>query len=210
MKTEILSVIYEEPEWLETARNMAATGLAVRLVDRDGVGSLAEAINRGVRDSVPGDVDFLWIVTNPVFPPTMPRRLAHALTITGWAAIHPSFDSNHTSMRMQSAGFRETDFVEFTAPMVRAELLLRYPLDEDMPYVGFDLDWSYRVRQAGWKLGVDDTQILGHTYLKESNTPRHPATKIRKERRMVALAGTHLKLESKYGKRWRYVLGSKV
>ena len=219
MKTEILSVIYEEPEWIETVKGLARCGIASRFVGRKGVGSLSEAINRGVRESIPCDVDLIWILTNPVFRPEVPGKLARSIMATGyatpsivangWAAVHPAFNSSHIMMRSQSDGLRETAFVEFTAPMVRAELLRQYPLDEDMPYVGFDLDWSYRVRRRGWSVGVDDRIHLRHVYLKNAMRT-HPATEERKRRRAAALPETHAKLESKYGKRWRYVLGSEV
>ena len=47
----IVSIVYHEPEWIETKKCIEACGVPVVYVERSppGVGSLAEAINRGFK-----------------------------------------------------------------------------------------------------------------------------------------------------------------
>jgi GT2 family glycosyltransferase len=45
--------------------------------------------------------------------------------------------------------------------LVRASVFQDNPLDEMLPYWGQDLDWSYRVRQNGWKLAACSEIELG-------------------------------------------------
>ena len=89
--TLIISIFYHETEWLKTKRCIEAAGLPVHYVERNpkGVGSLAEAINRGFRESGATDYKYAWIVTNITFAPDVPARLEESMNSTGYAVIHP-------------------------------------------------------------------------------------------------------------------------
>jgi GT2 family glycosyltransferase len=73
-----------------------------------------------------------------------------------------------------------------------------------MPYWGHDLDWGYRVRQAGWTLAVDHDVEVGHTYIR--NSKPHPATVRRRKLRILSDEPTRRTLAQEYGPDWRNVL----
>jgi GT2 family glycosyltransferase len=197
----IISVIYEEPEWEETERLVLNAGAPVFFVDREGVGSLAKAINAGF-SAFGKDYKYCWFVTNITFGPTCFPNLIKEMK-NGWAALTPAFKSDHKLCR-PGEGVRTVPFVEFTAPIVRSDVLLNFPLDEQMPYWGHDFDWGYRVRQAGHKLGCLATEIIDHVYIR--NSKDHPVTKARLRQRKRYNMSTGLALKRKYGKDYKKVL----
>ncbi len=78
------------------------------------------------------------------------------------------------------------------------------PLDEMLPYWGQDFDWSYRVKQNGWKLTACSEMVLGHSYIRESEPNK--ITEQRKKLRFQTDAGTHKRLIEKYGQDWRKII----
>lgn len=206
MKLSIVSVIYREPEWAKTRECIEAVRDKVQeivYVDRGGVGSLAKAYNDGfVHLSMP--CDLVWFVSNITFAPNAIERLISSMNSYG--AIHPCFDSDHPHIRPVSGcnDVIPAPFVEFTAPVVRYDLFDAIRLDEQMPYWGHDLDWSYRVKHAGYELGIDHGVSLGHVYLRNSHP--HPITRKRKMMRRKYDAPTRTRLKELYGDRWRGVL----
>lgn len=205
----IISIVYLEPEWIETKRCIDKSGFPVHYVERKpmGVGYLAEAINRGFRESNAIQYQYAWIVTNITFAPGVPGRLLKSMD--RYDVIHPAFNSDHIHERPDGSGVvKPVPFVEFTAAMVRAEVFKDYPLDENLPYWGHDLDHGYRMWQNGYKVGVDHGCIIGHTYIR--NKESHPITVQRKRLRKLTDYKTRLHLEKKYGKEWREIIFPKT
>lgn len=206
----IVSVIYKEDDWLQTKECIVETGLPVVYVERNpvGVGSLAEAINRGVR--MAPDSEFLFIVTNCTFSREMPQRLVEAFETAprpGLVAVAPCFDSDHEHVRQANHAnpIQEVPFVEFTAIMVRDVVMRQWALDEDLPYVGHDMDFGVRMRREGYYLCVDHREKLGHTYIRHK-TERNAYTEKRKKLRRQAQPQTVIKLKMKYGLNYKDII----
>lgn len=192
MQLSILAVEYLEPYYAETKKCIAATGLPVTYVKRnpEGIGSLAEAINRGMKQMTS---DYVWIVTNVTFKPdTAHKLLKH---IGDADVIHPSFNSDHLFMR-EGNGQRQVPFVEFTAAMVKRSSWMG--LDETMPYWGHDID--YGLRCTG-KILVDYETRVDHVYIR--NSKPHPITQRRLRLRRLEDAKTKARLLMKHGKDWK-------
>lgn len=183
--------------------------MPVVFVDRNpkGIGSLSEAINRGIRSI---KSEFVFIVTNVTFEKNIIKPLIQALeSDTKLAAVCPVYQSDHLHLRPSSEiGTVIVPFIEFTCVMVRTELLKQHPLDEDMPYVGQDIDWSYRMKCLGLEMASNKNVRISHTYIRHSL--KYPVTLKRLAMRKAADAGTINKLELKYGKDWRNVLNYKA
>jgi hypothetical protein len=225
----VIAVEYLEPEYIATRESIEQEAAKYRATDqtcdvvyisRKGVGSLAEAYNRGFREFGKG-YDYVWFVSNITIERVMNSGNGSALEMMVTAmeanrftggkvvAIHPVFDSDHEHLRpIASAGLTPCPFVEFTGPMVRAETFNLFPLDERMPYWGHDLDWGHRVRQAGYTMMADHSVILGHSYIRFARKEKrlHPITRQRQANRKRTDAGTELALVKKYGKDWRQIL----
>jgi GT2 family glycosyltransferase len=206
-RAAIISVIYQEPEWKQTKACIEASGAdRVIFVDRKGFGSLAKAYNKGFVGLGSETFDYVWFVSNPIFKEDTLDMLVDAMNRSGYAGIHPSFNSDH--QHIQNNGtclLLEAPFIEFTAPIVRHEVFAGCMLDERMPYWGHDLDWSYRVRQAGLKVGVNHGVELEHSYLR--NKRRLPITVRRMQARAATDRSTRQRLIELYGTDWREVLG---
>lgn len=201
----ILSIIYHEPEWQQTKQCIEATGLPVHYVERKpkGVGSLSEAINRGIKE-IEG-YEYVWIVTNITFPPATPEKLLSA----GYDAIHPAFNSDHAHQRPDGTeAVKDVPFIEFTSAMVKMDIMKRFPLDEAMPYWGMDLDFSYRLHVSGYKVGVHMGATIGHTYIR--NKKLLPVTYQRLLKRRQTNHQTKRRLKEKYGQAWRSVVFPKT
>jgi hypothetical protein len=204
----IVAIVYREPEYEDTRRCIEATGLPVVWVERDpiGVGSLAEAVNRGVRMAPLSD--FLFIVTNVTFSKDLPVAVAEEFNgCPTIAAIAPCFDSDHKHSQQQkhACPIQVVPFVEFTAVMVRDHVMRDFPLDEDLEYVGHDMDWGVRMRRAAWMLAVDHREKLGHTYIRHKKE-RNAYTEKRKMLRKAALPQTISKLKEKYGMNYKDII----
>ncbi len=199
----VISVVYEEPDWRQTRNCLERLNCPVFYVGRKGVGSLARAINVGFLSYTTSTTEYVWFVTNVTWKSGLLEKLITEMDLGGWAAIHPCFASDH--VHAQPAGVDETravPFIEFTAPMVRVDIFKRFLLDERMPYWGHDLDWGYRVSQAGHKIGVYHGQQLEHTYIR-NNKQHHPITVERARLRRTTDQSTRVALEQKYGPQWR-------
>lgn len=201
----VIAVIYEEPWWKrQTVPCLEALDVPVFYVDRRGTGNLAAAYNRGFARN-PG-YEFVWFVSNVTFKPELLGRLTKLMRDSRYAAIHPSFVSDHRYLRPNGSGKLEpTHFVEFTAPIVRSDVFERFPLDERMPYWGHDMDWCWRVREAGYLVGVDHGSEVGHVYNRHLNP--HPVTRRRASLRRNTSRSTSKRLEELYGHAWKDLLG---
>ena len=202
MKILIVALEYLEPEWEQTIADIEATGLPFEVVSRDGVGNMSRAYNSILMDPT-WQADYLWFVSNIRFDADTPFKLAQTLERTGWAGIHPAMPtSDHRSHHLHPIGVeKETDFIEFTAPMIRAEVFLNDPLDEMLPYYYMDLDWSYRIRQQGMKVGVDHSTQIRHIYLRNFED-EHPVSRIRKQLRTYWTPISQKHMVQKWGKDW--------
>lgn len=208
-KCAVVSVIYRELEWADTEKCLLnyCNPYPVFFVDRRGVGSLAKAINGGFSAWANGS-EYIWFVTNILFSPECLQKLIDQMDKNPkMAAITPSFESDHSFCRPID-GCKETKevpFVEFTAPIVRASVFREFPLDEDMPYWGHDLDWGHRVRKAGHTLGVYHGEQLGHVYIRNTNNNQR-ITARRFELRKKSNSATRQALMRKYGGMWKQIL----
>jgi GT2 family glycosyltransferase len=200
MKSVIIAIRYLEPSWNETLKCIQETGYPYVIIDRlnQGTGSLAEAINRGVASV--GGFDWAWIVTNITFDTALAKQFLES-TITDYAAIHPEFDSDHPFLRSGSPENKYAPYIEFTAALVRLEVMRKFPLDELMPYWGHDLDWGHRVRAAGMKMVVYRGFKVEHTYIRHSKP--HPITQRRHQLRRATDHRTIGALIRKYGPNWK-------
>lgn len=208
MNVSILSVKYEEFSWLKTREDIENTNLPAVYVDRKpkGIGSLSEAINRGVKEI---DSECLFLCTNINFKKSVIENLYKRIEeLPKAAAICPVYKSDHSHLRPSSYAFGfdlfEVPFVEFTTGIFRTDLLKRFPLDEDMPFVGMDLDWSKIVKDSGYTLHSLKSVEIDHSYIRHSL--HHEITKKRLRARKNADASTIARLEQKWGKDWRHIL----
>lgn len=200
----IVAIKYLEPYWKETEDLLNILEYSIVLVDRAGTGSMARAYNQGFRELMKqGSFQYVWFVSNVTFPLNAVNKLLEQMDKTGFAAIHGSFKSGHPfCCPLHIEETRECPFIEFTAPIVRADVFEKIQLDEEMPYWGHDLDWGHRVRQLGWKIGVYHGFEFGHTYIQD-NKNNHPVTKQRALLRRNTDGPTVRALQKKYGKDWR-------
>ncbi len=204
--TIILAIKYAEPEWQQTLACLLKQKEPVIFIDRNGTGSLAEAINRGIK-SISGDYDYVWIVTNILFFPDTLHKLQENMKANNCDAIHPAFASDHAHLRINNIVriTKRVPFLEFTAPLIKLSLLKNFLLDEDMPYWGHDLDWGYRVSLHNYTLAVDNTAPISHTYIRNNNF-NHDITLIRKKLRKATDDNTRAALVKKYGANWSNLL----
>lgn len=213
MTTEIISIIYHEKDWQETASLLSETGLKTTFVDRGGVGSLAKAYNEGVGRIVESGTnpDYVWLVSNIYLgEPDIHEYLIAALgrLDRSFVAIHPCFASDHEFCRCNGEGeASEVPYIEFTAPLIRFEVLKQFPLNESMPYWGHDLDWGYRVRMNGHKIAVANRISVGHVYIR--NAKKEKVTMDRLNLRRKTDVKTRTELIRLYGQNWREVLNYK-
>jgi len=202
MKILIVALEYLEPEWEQTFADIQASGISYEIVSRDGVGNMSRAFNTILMDPT-WQVDYLWFVTNIRFDADVPFKLAQTLERTGWAGIHPAMPtSDHHTHHLHPIGVeKETPYIEWTAPMVRADVFADNPLDEMLPYYYMDLDWSYRVREQGLKVGVDHGCQIRHIYLRNAEN-EHPIQRIRKQLRAYWTPISQNHMAQKWGKGW--------
>lgn len=206
--TIIILLKYEEPEWSQTVDSAFATGCPILIADRSGCGSMAGAYNKCFMDNIPliHNFKYIWFVSNIIFDKNV-FEILHQEMLNGIDVIHPSFDSDHAHLcKKENTLYKlEVPFVEFTAPMMKMEIFWNNTLDENMPFVGHDLDWSYRVKEKGHKLFVHHGVKIGHSYLRH-NRFGSDITDIRKKIRKSWEAHTTNALMNKYGIEWRKVL----
>lgn len=209
MKILIVLLEYLEPEFTKTLKCVQDTGLPFELVSRDGVGNMSRAYNSILMDPT-WNADYLWFVSNVTFEPDLPYKLGEAIVKNDWAAIHPAMAGSDHKFQWPdkfNPNPVETSFVEWTAPMVNAELFSENPLDEMLPYYYMDLDWCHRVKQKGHKVGVHKGAEIGHTYLR--NKQEHPIGTLRKQLRNYWTPISQRHMIEKYGKDWEKILWPK-
>jgi hypothetical protein len=205
-KVAILAMIYHEVDWLHTCAAIARLNrVPTFFADRQGINGLAGAFNGGFDSQELGRFEYVWFLTNVHFHSIDFWRLVDAMDANPEAAaIQPAYQSDHKHLRSDGSGLvRSVPFIEFTCPMVRSEVFRKYPLDPGMPYTGHDVDWSFRVLQAGWMLGVHNQVMLDHKYLRHLPDQHHPSTRERARLRKLAQAPTEARLADKYGSDWR-------
>ncbi len=202
MRILIVVLEYLEPDWLQTLKCVQDTGLPYELVSRDGVGNMSRAYNSIINK----EADYYWFVSNVTFSPQMPYMLAMACEERGWAGIHPAMRSSDHKFQWPNGNEpKETPFIEWTAPMVNAEIFRDNLLDEMLPYYYMDLDWCHRVKPN--KVGVHHGQVVEHTYLR--NKQEHPIGQLRKQLRNYWTPISQRHMIQKYGKDWQQKLWPK-
>lgn len=201
-KCAIVYLEYLEPSWKATQACIDKCPHVTIKADRQGYLGIPRAFNKAFIH-VPPKIPYVWFITNITFKRQDVDMLIEAMDKTGFAAISPVFDSDHSHLRPRAGtGVKEAPFVEFTCPIVRTEVFRDFPLDENMPYDIHDLDWSARVRNNGHKLGVHYGVEVGHVYLRNSSF-EHFITKKRKKYRDRALPNTHDYAAKKWGHNWK-------
>ena len=210
----IISIVYHEPSYQKEVASVIETMVHERnllhvIVERDphGVGSLADAVNRGIKAAAIDGYRYAWILTNAKFNPDIIQPLYEAIDWNNLSAVHPAMaTSDHLFKRPKpQPAITECPYVEFTAPMVRLSSIIDNPLDEDMPYWGHDLDWGYRIRKAGGTIAIDHSVQVEHDYIR-NNYRNHPITTARMQARQKTNQKTVEKLIQKYGTEWKKVL----
>ena len=202
MRILIVVLEYLEPDWLQTLKCVQDTGLPYELVSRDGVGNMSRAYNSIVNK----EADYYWFISNVTFSPQMPFMLAMACEERGWAGIHPAMRSSDHKFQWPNGNEpKETPFIEWTAPMVNAEIFRDNLLDEMLPYYYMDLDWCHRVKPN--KVGVHHGQVVEHTYLR--NKQEHPIGQLRKQLSNYWTPISQRHMIQKYGKDWQQKLWPK-
>ncbi len=199
---------YQETGWTEkTVTCLIAAGFEesdIVYADREGVGNMSKAFNDAFKSAglhYESEKSFAWFLTNVSFEPEMPHSLLQLLKNTCCAAVHPAFDSDHPHIRNSYGINRDAPFIEWTAPMVWVPAFCKIHLDEQMPYWGMDLDWSYRIQEAGHSLAIDGRHRLGHAYLR-MNDQKEPITIERERIRKTFDASTEHRLIEKHGVDW--------
>lgn len=210
MAHKTLSVVvlkYEEPGWTKATLDCVAAvpyPLDVVIADRGGIWGMADAYNAAMAEV---RSDFVWFVSNVRFDPGMGLSLLDVMEQhPEAAAVHPRHRSDHLFLTGQGGEVEAVPFIEWTAPLVRRSAWSAVgPLDEDMPFVHYDLDWSYRAKQAGYSLWVDNRFELEHVYL-HSTKSRYAVTEERRKMRDAMMAGSEAKCAQKYGPEWKSLI----
>lgn len=203
----VVQLEYLEPGFTEQTRAcLVAAGFdpdKIIMATREGVGSMSLAFNRAVFGNHI-KTPFVWWVTNIRFEPDVPVKLVDAffnMRELKPAAVHPGFMSDHSHIR-NARNVEYAPFIELTAPMFETNRLRHIgPMDEKLPYIGMDIDFSYRAAQFGYKFKVDGTARIEHTYLHQSAP--HPISRIRASLRQLHMPATYARLEAKYGPDWK-------
>jgi hypothetical protein len=206
---------YYEPGYLKQTTdslNVCQIDYVVQMRDNQGVGSMAASFNRAMwRFTAPLDIDYVWMLTNVGFPNKMLMHMVGVLeSHPKCAAVHPMFESDHPHLNCKRLGDKDcpehgstVPFVEWTAPMIRMSAWSEIgPLDENMPYWGFDLDWSRRALDAGWNLRVNTKSQLHHEYLRGRRKGEHRITTERRRKRAELDKATDAALCEKWGDDW--------
>ena len=213
----VLAVVlgYYEPGYLKRTTdslNVCQIDYVVQMRDDNGIGSMAASFNRAMeRFAVGQGLDYVWMLTNVGFSNDMLMHLIGVLNShPRCAAVHPVFESDHPHLNSRRLGDKDCPahgsmipFVEWTAPMIRMEAWSEIgQLDYEMPYWGFDLDWSHRALQLDWNLRVSTKSTLEHKYLRDRDKKDHSITLNRRRKRTEFDRSTDARLQKKWGKKW--------
>lgn len=202
-KVTALVLKYEEPGWTERtldAVHRSKLPMDTVTVGRKGVGSMSAAFNKGLKSC---HTPYVWFLTNVGFCPEMGDTLLNIMERhPNCAAVHPAHKSDHPHLRSCKKLIEHVPFIEWTAPFLRMSALEDVGgTDENMPYWGFDLDWSARAKERGWILMVSREYELDHTYLRACSQ-EHDVSKRRKNRRREYDVSTEQHLRQKWGPKW--------
>ncbi len=202
MKTLIISIIYNEKSWKHTHDCIEKTGRQVIYIDRNGTGSLSKAYNEALEmvRKITDKPQYLWMLTNVTFEDGTLEQLENLMDNSEYSIIHPCFKSDHEFCHCGEGEIETVPFVEFTAPIVRTDVMLEFLLNEKMPYWGHDLDFGHRLRESGKTLGVAKNVSIGHTYIRNSLIEQ--VTKNRMLLRQSTNVQTRMELARLYGKNW--------
>jgi GT2 family glycosyltransferase len=217
MKIAAIVLQYDEPGWTEQTYNCLPEQIrisgAFTFADRHGVGNMSKAFNnayhklkndymRWHRGEFHDKYPFVFWATNVTFDPDLPQRMVNLmLADSEIAAVHASHNSDHKHLQPGREA-QEVPFVELTCAVFSTKALYEVGLmDEDMPYWGMDLDWSYRAKQKGYKLYSHPGEVQ-HTYLRHIKQ-KHFISGIREQLRTHYDHATRQALEKKYGNNWR-------
>lgn len=211
MTDQILPIVlrYEETGVTEaTEKSLSNAGFTVwEYADREGVGSMARAFNRVMMELDQYEVDekYIWFVTNVTFPPELPASLFEVLESNSEAAaVHPGMTSSHAFIN-NAKNVGPIHFIEWTAAMVRYKAWMDVGvLDEAMPYVHFDLDWSHRAKLNGWQLLVDGRVRVDHTYLHVKQPEK--ISRFRSDLRAYRHEASAQAMIDKWGNDWKTTL----
>lgn len=216
--TIIILMKYDEPEWKQTFDSAYETGCSIIIASRDGISGMAGAYNRALVWNLTSILKYkyIWFVSNITFTKEDFERLRNVMVnYPEIDCLHPMFASDHKHLRPDAfpgnSTIKEVPYVEFTAPLIKTKVF--FPdsgrpdlfLDEDMPFVGHDLDWSYRAKQAGYTLAVCRSVEVGHTYIRKDKNG-HQVTDIRAKIRKSWIEHTTNALIAKYGVDWKQKL----
>ena len=193
----IVAVKYEESWYKDTLKCLNKINVPIVMVDRKGTGSLAEAYNRGFEKV---HTPLVWFISNITFDKEVPMRLISHMS--GFDGIHPQFESHHKFIK-QGHGVQEAKFIEFTAPLIKSEVYREIRLNEEMPYWGHDIAFGIECHKKGYKLAIDHTVKIGHSYIWDSK--EEEVTKKRKALRLASDTQTENKLNELYPEWKRYL-----
>jgi GT2 family glycosyltransferase len=150
--------------------------------------------------------DWVWHLTNVSFKPRMVEAMLEHVA-EDVAAIHPAFGSDHPHLNPKAKDGASVPFVEWTAPLVSVEAWENVGrLQAEMGYWGFDLDWSYRAKRAGYKLIACTTLSLEHDYLRNKHEDEHTVTRLRRAERAKTDEATEALLRATWGDDWLEML----
>ena len=220
MKIATIILKYDEPGWTEQTYNSLPEQLKTTefftYADRHGVGNMSKAFNVAYLElksrynmyyhgSIADHYKAVFWATNVTFDQELPEQMYNLLmSDDNIAAVHAAHHSDHAHLQPGREA-QEVPFVELTCAMFRTEVFRKIGLmDEDMPYWGMDLDWSYRARQAGYKLYSHPGEVK-HTYLRHIKH-KHPISRIREQLRQHYDLSTQQALVKKYGNEWRKIV----
>lgn len=208
----IIALRYFEPEYAQTEACIKKFNVPVIWADRDGVGNLSRAFNEAFLYQLMNDENFsplpryVWFVTNIQCDENLLSALVKAMDETNYAALHPAFQSSHSHHRPDGSNdIKEVPFVEFTAPIFRADIFEEYYLDENLWYWYMDIDICLRMQADGHRFGVHHGVTLQHEYL---NGEAHFFSTIRSYMRAALKPVGVSRMNTKYGNEWKKLLSS--
>jgi len=88
--------------------------------------------------------------------------------------------------------------------MVDHFVFSKFMLDEMLPYFYMDLDWSFRVKAEGHKLGVSSAEV-DHVYLRNRRRP-HRISEIRRHLRDYWTPISQAHMVKKHGPDWKKLM----
>lgn len=207
MKEVIALVLrYEEPEFVQTLACLDNCQVPYIIAERAGYEGMSKVYDDCFEKNYQeiADYKYVWFVSNIIFTKQVVDHLLE--NMIHYDALHPSFNSDHAHIRPNgSMVCQEVKFIEWTAPIVCVTLMQNLRLDIKMPFWGQDLDWSFRAKASGFKIGVDYGCEIQHVYLRDIRN-EYPVTALRKQVRKFWDLKTEKRLIEKYGKNWRQII----